>query len=135
MPGKKTKNKSEKTKSRAGKAAVKKAGKTPARKKKPAARAAKKGKASITAGTRVRKHANVASRTIDGREVVIVPAARRLQTFNEVATRIWALCDGRSIGEIAEVIKGEYEVGGRTALKDAKDFVSLILRKGMLEIL
>ena len=134
MPGKKKEKKSVKKKGRAGKAAVKKAGKPPARKKKPLARAAKKGP-SITAKTKVRKHANVASRTIDGREVVIVPAARRLQTFNEVATRIWALCDGRSIGEIAEVIAGEYEVGKRTALGDVKEFVALIRKKGMLELL
>ncbi len=135
MQGKKIKKKIATTKGKAGKAVAKKAAKAPARKKKPAARAEKRGKAPITAKTKVRKHANVASRTIDGREVVIVPAARKLQTFNEVATRIWALCDGRSIGEIAEVIAGEYEVGKRTALSDVKEFVALIRKKGLLELL
>jgi hypothetical protein len=93
------------------------------------------GKGLIGDGTRVRKHPNVASRTIDGQEVVIVPSSRKLQILNDVATAIWSLCDGRSVKEIVEAIMSEYDVCRARATKDVKDFVAQIHKRGMIELL
>jgi len=96
--------------------------------------ARRKAWSGIGETTRVTRHPNVASRTIDGQEVVIVPSSRKLQMLNEVATRIWALCDGRTVKEIVDAITTEYEVTRATALRDVLDFVSEIRKRGMVEI-
>lgn len=122
------------------KATIKKPAKAPAAKKKvkkTKTRAVKKTRtktSGITEETKVKRHPNVASRTIDGQEVVIVPSSRKLQMLNDVATRIWALCDGRSVKSIAEIIWKEYKVTKKAALKDVKEFVAQILKRGMVEI-
>lgn len=90
--------------------------------------------AGLTETTRVTRHPNVASRTIDGQEVVIVPSSRKLQMLNEVATRIWALCDGRTVKEIVDAITSEYEVTRTRAMRDVLDFVGEIRKRGMVDI-
>ena len=85
-------------------------------------------------GTRVCRHPNVASRTIDGQEVVIVPSSRKLQILNEVATSIWSLCDGRSVKEIVDAITSEYKVSRARASRDVREFVTQIHRRGMVEL-
>jgi hypothetical protein len=131
MPPKKT------TRKTAKKTAKKLTAKTPGKAARKPARGAKKAppaRPGLTEKTRISRHRNVASRTIDGQEVVIVPSSRKLQMLNEVATRIWALCDGRSIGDIVETITNEYAVSRRTALRDVMEFVGEIHKRGMVEI-
>ena len=100
-----------------------------------AARAvSRKGGPRIDEGTRVRRHGDIASRTIDEQEIVVVPATRKMQILNEVATRIWALSDGRSVGEIADAITAEYEVDRKTALADVIGLVRTMLDRGMIVV-
>ena len=88
----------------------------------------------ITNTSRVSQHPDIASRTIDGQEVVVVPATRKLQILNEVATRIWELCDGRTIGEIADAIVEEFEVDRPEAERDAIELVQDMHERGMVVI-
>lgn len=84
---------------------------------------------------RVKKDPNVAFRTIEGKEVVIVPLTRKLQMLNEVGTRIWNLCNGRrTIGEIADIIVNEYDVDRKTALNDLKEFVRRMHKEKMVQL-
>ncbi len=84
--------------------------------------------------TRVKQHPDIASRTIDGQEVVVVPETRKLQILNEVATRVWALCDGRSVEEIAAIIVDEYDVQEDEARADVLELVTDMLERGMVEL-
>lgn len=92
------------------------------------------GNKKITVTSRIRQHPDIASRTIDGQEVVVVPTTRKLQILNEVATRIWELCDGRSITEITDAIVEEFDVERTVAQKDAIELVSDMHERGMVEI-
>ncbi len=92
----------------------------------------KRTASGITEETRVSRHGDIASRTIDDQEIVVVPATRKMQILNEVATRIWALSDGRTVGEIADAITSEYEVDRRTALADVIGLVRTMLDRGMI---
>lgn len=82
----------------------------------------------------VRQHPDIASRTIDGQEVVVVPETRKLQILNEVATRVWSLCDGRTIDDMADAIVEEFEVEREEALSDILELVSDMRERGMVEI-
>jgi hypothetical protein len=84
--------------------------------------------------TKVEQHPDIASRTIDGQEVVVVPRTRKLQILNEVATRIWELCDGRPVSRIAETIVDEYEVEREEAQRDVIELVSDMLARGMVRV-
>jgi hypothetical protein len=92
------------------------------------------GKQSVTTSSKVTQHPDSASRTIDGEEVVVVPATRKLQILNEVATRIWELCDGRSVSSIIDVIVEEFEVERSDAEADALELVHDMHERGMIEI-
>ncbi len=91
-------------------------------------------KKKISADSRVRQHPDIASRTIDGQEVVVVPATRKLQILNEVATRIWELCDGRSVGDITDAIVEEFDVKPGVARRDALELVEDMHERGMVVI-
>jgi hypothetical protein len=82
----------------------------------------------------VTQHPDIASRTIEAQEVVVVPRTRKMQVLNEVATRVWALCDGRTIEEIAVVIESEYEVDLDEARSDVIELVEDMLERGMVEL-
>jgi hypothetical protein len=75
-----------------------------------------------------------ASRTIDGKAVVIVIDAQKLHTLNSVGTRIWELADGRTLGDIADAIVSEFEVDRDTALADSRKFVAQMRDIGAIEI-
>jgi hypothetical protein len=92
------------------------------------------GKKTISEDCRVSQHPDIASRTIDGQEVVVVPATRKLQILNEVATRIWELCDGRSVGEITDAIVQEFDVEPAEARRDALELVEDMHERGMVVI-
>ena len=92
------------------------------------------GKKKISTDSRVSQHPDIASRTIDGQEVVVVPATRKLQILNEVATRIWELCDGRSVAEITDAIVQEFDVDASEARRDALELVEDMHERGMVVI-
>jgi pyrroloquinoline quinone biosynthesis protein D len=80
------------------------------------------------------RHPGIESREL-GREITLVipgesPASREL---NEVASRIWELCDGRrTVEQIADVIVEEFDVDVGTARRDAAEFVRELLQDGLL---
>ena len=91
-------------------------------------------KKKISAGSRVTQHPDIASRTIDGQEVVVVPTTRKLQILNEVATRIWELCDGRSVGDITDAVVMEFDVKPSVARRDALELIEDMHERGMIVI-
>lgn len=87
----------------------------------------------ISESTRIRQHDRTASRTVDGKAVVIVIDQQKLHTLNAVGTRVWELADGRPFSEIVDTIVSEFEVDRETALRDATAFVEQLRSLGALE--
>ena len=80
------------------------------------------------------RHPAVEWREIGAEATLIVPGeVPGSHELNEVATRIWRLCDGRrTVREIAASIVEEFEVDPATAQRDAADFVREMLQGGLL---
>ena len=87
---------------------------------------------SLSESTPIAKSARTAARVIEGRAVVIVIDRQELHTLDAVGTRIWELADGRTLGDIVDVLVREYEVTRETALADARAFLSDLDRLGAL---
>ena len=79
------------------------------------------------------KNPRIAARVVDGKALLVVIDNKQLHTLNEVATRIWELCDGRSVGAIADVIIEEFNVDRSSALQDIQKFLIELRRVGALE--
>ncbi|MGD8863260.1 MAG: PqqD family protein [Myxococcales bacterium] len=82
----------------------------------------------------VRKNPRIAARVVDGKALVVVLDDKRLHTLNPVGTRVWELCEGRSVGEVARVLCEEFEVDEATALRDVQTFVAELRELGALQI-
>ena len=83
--------------------------------------------------TVVRRTQSALSRAFDHELAVILPSASAVRVLNEVGARIWSLADGRTLGEILDVLVNEYEVE-RTQLRvDAEVFLSELEGRGLLE--
>ena len=80
------------------------------------------------------RHAErIAARVIDGKALIVVLDGKELHTLNEVGTRVWELCDGRtSISAIANALATEYDVSTGAALDDVQRFVAELREKGAL---
>src|SRR2546430_2546589 len=90
------------------------------------------------------RHPDLAWRSWGGEVVILTPAGHDPQApagqadgaehdLNEVASRIWELCDGqRTICQIAALVEREYEVDGATALADAEELVADLARRRLL---
>jgi pyrroloquinoline quinone biosynthesis protein D len=74
-----------------------------------------------------------ASRVLSGEALVVLIEQRELHRLNGVATRVWELCDGRSVHEIAQEIVREFEVELDVALSDVLQFVERLVQLGALE--
>jgi Coenzyme PQQ synthesis protein D (PqqD) len=79
------------------------------------------------------KNPRTAARVVDGKALIVVVDHKQLHTLNEVATRIWELCDGRSVGAIADAITEEFEVDRDAARDDVLTFVAELRQLGALE--
>ena len=88
----------------------------------------------MTLPTDVPKHAErIAARVIDGKALIVVLDGKELHTLNEVGTRVWELCDGRSsVSAIANALASEYDVTTGAALDDVERFVAELRQKGAL---
>ena len=80
------------------------------------------------------RHPAVEWRELGGQATLVAPGEPAAShELNEVASRIWALCDGRtSVREIAARVVEEFEVDLPTAEQDAADFVRDLMRGGLL---
>ena len=88
------------------------------------------------ADKRPQLHPQVATRTIDGEAVVVLPREGQLEVLNETGTHVWELIDGtRTVREIAELIVGEYEVSFERAIVDVETLVGDLVRDSALVLL
>jgi Coenzyme PQQ synthesis protein D (PqqD) len=80
------------------------------------------------------RHPGVQSHGVAGGTTLVRPGeGAPAHELNEVAARVWSLCDGhRTVREIAAVIVDEFEVDGETARRDVAEFVSEMLEDGLL---
>jgi len=77
----------------------------------------------------------MAWQTIDGETVLLDISGRELCGVNEVAARIWALCDGEhSVDQIAAAVAREFAVAPEVAAADARAFIGELLASGALEL-
>jgi hypothetical protein len=87
----------------------------------------------IVHGERPTRSARIAARVIDGQALIVVIDQRKLHTLNAVGTRVWELCDGRSVDAIADAITAEFAVDHETALLDVQRFVEELRALGALD--
>lgn len=80
-----------------------------------------------------RRNPRIAARVVDGKALIVVIDGKQLHTLNEVGTRVWELCDGRSVEEIASQIVAEFEVDLDRARADVLRFVAELDELGALE--
>ena len=83
--------------------------------------------------TVIRRAPTALSRTFDHEVAVILPTANAVRVLNEVGGRIWALADGRTLGEIVDILVNEYEVERNQLRMDAETFLSELQGRGLLE--
>ena len=76
----------------------------------------------------------IAARVVDGKALIVVIDHKQLHTLNEVGTRVWELCDGRSVAAIAAVLQAEFTVDEATALRDVQRFVAELQAIGALDL-
>lgn len=88
----------------------------------------------IAPGDVPRPAARIAARVIDGKALIVVLDEKQLHTLNGVGTRVWELCDGRSVAAIAEALVHEYEVDAGAALADVQRFVAELRAAGALDV-
>jgi hypothetical protein len=88
---------------------------------------------SISLSSVVRQNEDTASREIGGLAYVVDPATSDLHSFNEVATRVWSLIDGRrTVAEIVDAIGAEFDVERATAQTDVLELLDALDAKGLI---
>ncbi|MDD9936518.1 MAG: PqqD family protein [Myxococcales bacterium] len=80
----------------------------------------------------VRKHERIAARVVEGKALVVVMDEKQLHRLNGVGTRVWELCDGRTVQAIADALTAEFRVDEETALADVRGFVDELVGLGAL---
>ena len=87
----------------------------------------------IASDARPTRNPRIAARVVDGKVLIVVIDKKQLHTLNAVGTRIWELCDGRSVAAIADALVTEFEVDVATAMRDVQRFVAELGALGALE--
>ena len=65
--------------------------------------------------------------------VILNPNDGQYFSLDEVAARIWELCEGdRSVAEIADVVAAEYEVEPAVVSADALEFLGELTGEGLV---
>jgi len=85
---------------------------------------------ALSGRERIVQAERTASRCIDGRAVVISIDQNRVHVLNDVGTRVWEKCDGRTLDAIVEDIVGEFEVERARAALDVRAFAELLVGVG-----
>jgi hypothetical protein len=88
----------------------------------------------IAGDARPTRNPRIAARVVDGKALIVVIDQRQLHTLNAVGTRVWELCDGRSVGAIADALAAEFDVDRETALRDVLGFVAHLRELGVLDV-
>jgi hypothetical protein len=88
----------------------------------------------IAQDAKPKRSPRIAARVVDGKALIVVIDHKQLHTLNEVGTRVWELCDGRSVAAIAEALQAEFAVDSATALSDVQRFVHELQAIGALEL-
>lgn len=84
-----------------------------------------------------KKNENIAWRIIDG-EIVLIPleessSVKKINVFNETATRIWELIEGHnSIAGIIKKLVNDYDVDYTEAELRVKEFVDNLSKKNLI---
>jgi hypothetical protein len=84
--------------------------------------------------TTVRQISAQASRVTSGEALVVLIEQRKLHRLNAVGTRVWELCDGRSIAAIIACIVAEFEVAPSVATRDVCRFIEELSGLGALDL-
>lgn len=79
---------------------------------------------------RLARAERTASRSIDGRAVVISMDDQRVHVLNEVGTLVWERSDGRTLDAIVEEIVAEFDVERARAARDVQAFAALLVDLG-----
>jgi coenzyme PQQ biosynthesis protein PqqD len=84
-------------------------------------------------GKRPRQRARVVAQQVANKWVLLDIDDGRYYALEDVAGRIWQLCDGtRGVREIAEVVCDEYDGAADTVEQDVAAFVSELLAESLL---
>jgi hypothetical protein len=87
---------------------------------------------SIAAGLPCRSE-RIAYRVIGGEALVMVVDRKALHRLNDVGSRVFELCDGRSsVDAIVEAIVVEFEVDASTARADVESFITELAAAGAI---
>jgi GeoRSP system PqqD family protein len=82
----------------------------------------------------VQKVQGQASRVMQGEALIVLTEQRKLHRLNGVGTRVWELCDGRTLAAIVETIVAEFEVDHEIATRDVTAFVEELRGLGALSV-
>ena len=89
---------------------------------------------ALSGRERITQAERTASRNIDGRAVVISIDHNRVHALNAVGTRVWELCDGRTLDAIVDSIVDEFEVERARAVHDVQVFAALLVDVGAAQL-
>lgn len=79
-----------------------------------------------------KQNPRTAYRLVEDRGLLVVIDNRELHTLNEVAARVWSLCDGRAVDAIVEEIIAEFQVDAERARTDVDTFLAQLDGVGAL---
>lgn len=78
----------------------------------------------LLSGARLQQEPRTASRVIAGQAVVITIDENKLHVLNDVGSRIWHLCTGRTAAEVLDSLVAEFDVSRSRAAADLARFVT-----------
>lgn len=89
---------------------------------------------SFNRETTIKQAFRVAARQYDGKAVVVVIDEKKVHVLNPLGTRIWDMADGRTLGEIIDLIAPEYDVTLEQLSRDVFAFADELHKLGALDI-
>lgn len=76
---------------------------------------------------------DLVGRLVGDEAVLVLPGQGQVKVLNEVGARIWSLADGsRTVKAIARIVCQEFEVDEIQADADVKEFIEVLVQKGIL---
>jgi hypothetical protein len=88
----------------------------------------------MTPETKLAIPPQVMSRLVDDETVLLDLESGMYFGLDGVGQRIWqSVSEGKTLGEIAGIISGEYEVDEKQALADILEFTSDLVERGLLK--